>query len=642
MARHANSVENFCYVLEKQIPITKTEQQTLRNLINLGFTFDDINSKECIQLIRAIRNERIILILTANSMEKLAKPIREEPFLSAIYVIDSSTSNTFDSKLYRKSFSNITQLCQHLETDLPCLAYDLTSICSVPAGYTSKSTLSYFLTLKDIVLDTDRQRNLKKEMLDFCREKYADNVMQLKLIDDFEANFRPDKAIDWYSRQNTFIYKMLTRAMRILDADILYRLRYFIQHLHHQLESSTDTKPLTVYRKIRIRKDLFRKMQSYQEALLSFNEFFFASKVQTTVKPAPMNAESKLVHFQIHLEGGVNRCSVPKKNDEVLLTFGTVFRVDQVEAVDEETFKVTLTTNGDTMKAGQLISKDLRSGIRGPFPLVRMAKLMKYMELWNHLEYFASILMDDPPTATDEAATLTLGGVLHALGGRCYDTKQYEQGLTHLQNSLKVYLRFLSPDDIRLTPTYNNIGSIYHRQGLNDKALEYHQKAYQIQKTSSNPDMESVAAYAGNMASVLVKLDRHKEAVKYYEIDLKINQKRHQNKDHADIAVKYHNLAGMQYRAQMYSEALGNYKKCLEIELKCHSAKHPTVAVTYHNMATALEKLGQLREAKEAVEKAVERLLLTKDANDEEVKRNRKYLQHLEEKMWVKNLMDST
>ena len=252
-------MENFCYILENQPSITNDEQQLLRGLINFGFTFDDINSEECIKLFRGIQNEKIILILSKTSIENLAKPIREEPFLCAIYVIDSSRENSFDSKFYRGSFPSVARLCKQLEKDLPLLTYDLTLTSSIPADYTKISTFNYVQTLKDILLETDEKRNLKKEMIDFCREKYAGNAVQLKLINEFESTFQPNNAIQWYSRSEVFLYKMLTRAFRILDADILYKLRYFIQHLHRQLQSSDDRSSLTVYRILRVRKDLFQE-----------------------------------------------------------------------------------------------------------------------------------------------------------------------------------------------------------------------------------------------------------------------------------------------------------------------------------------------------------------------------------------------
>ncbi|UJR19896.1 hypothetical protein I4U23_023029 [Adineta vaga] len=642
MRRHPKSVENFCYILEKQCSTSDDEQQTLRGIINLGFTFDDVNSEECIKFFRVIQNERIILILSKTSMDRIAKQIRNETFLSAIYVIDSSKENSFDSKLYRGTFSNISRLCRQLETDLPLLTYELTSVCSIPADYAKMSTLNYVLTLKDILIETDAKRNLKKEMIEFCREKYEGNVVQLKYISEFERNYQSDNAIQWYLRHETFLYKMLTRALRIFDADILYKLRYFIQHLHRHLESSTETNALRVYRTIRIRKGLMEKMKNYQNGLFSFNEFLFVDKTQPKTEPSPVNLDSKLVHFRIDLAANTPRHVISTKPNEILLTFGMVFHLETIEAINEETYSVKLTTSDKIHKAGQQISKDLREAVRGPFPLVRIAKLMWQRDLYDDMEYFASLLINDRQTIEDESANMSLGGLLHALGGHCYETKQYDKGLVHFQNALKVYLRVLPADDIKLTPSYNNIGSIYHKQELNEKALEYHQKAYDIQKNSTHPDLESVSAYAGNIASVLGKLGKYKEAVKYSEMNLKIQQKLHPNKETGDMAAKYYNLAGMQYRAQLFTEALENYKKCLEIELKCHSAENPTVAVTYHSIGTALDKLGRFQEAKEAVEKAIERLLRTKKEDDKDIQSHRAYIKQLEQKLWMKNLLAST
>ena len=635
-------MENFCYILENHLQISKDEQQTLRGLINLGFTFDDINSKESIEFVKKTVNERIILILSKNSMKNLSKSIQSEPLLCAIYIIDSSDNNSFDSKIYRGSFPDITTFCTQLKNDLQILTYDLTSVSSIPAGFVGMSTLNYVQALKDIVLESDEKRDLKKEMIDFCREEYVDNVIQLKLIDEFENHFKADDAIDWYLRYEAFLNKMLTRAFRVFDPDILFKLRYFIQHLHSQLKSSVNTNPLTIYRILRIRKDLFDKMKTNQGSLCSFNEFLLATKNQSTIEPSSFNTDSKVVHFEIVLGTATSQSHVETKSNEVLLTVGTIFCIDKVESIDEQTFTVKLTINDEVLKAGELVTKNLRDALRAPFPIVSMAKLMKQRELISYTEYFCSLLIDDQQALEDESTNLILGGLFHSLGSYYYEKKLYEQALQHLQNALKVYLRVLPEDDVKLTPTYNNIGSIYHKQDLNEQALEYHQKAYEIQKNSKDLDMDSVAAYVGNIASVLIKLRRYKEAINYLELDLQIKQKLHPNDDHPDVAAKYHNLAGAQYKLHQYSQALQNYQKCLNIELKCHSPTNPTVSVTYYNMATALEELQRLQEAKEALEKAIARLILTKQEDDEDLKMQRRYLQHLDQKIFMKNVFAST
>jgi tetratricopeptide (TPR) repeat protein len=479
-------------------------------------------------------------------------------------------------------------------------------------------------------------------MMEFCRDKYLKNTIQLELIDEFDGNFKPDDAIHWYSRQDSFVYKMVTRACRNLDIDILYKLRFIIQHLHRQLVDSRQKHSLMVYRTCRIRKDLWEKLKSYEDGLLSFNEFLRVSKQPSTSVPSPMNMNSKIIRFQIHLETGVPRLELPGKSNELLLTIGTIFHIDKVESIDDDTFHVKLTTSADIARAGQLISQDLRNAIRGAFPLVRMLKLMRQRDHTDYMTYFASMLMDDPDTINDEEANSTLGGAFHALGGAYYDREDFDQGLVYLEKALKVYRRILPPDHIKLTPTYNNIGSIYFKRDQNEQALEYHKKAYVIQKTSSNPDVESVSAYAQNIVAVLDKMGRHKEAIAYIEIDVKIQEKLRSKENDPKIAVKYHNLGGRQYQAQLYSEALKNYEKCLAIELVCHSADNPTVATTYSNMATALEKLGRLKEAIACMKKAIERLMRTKKEDDQDVCHKKKYLQQLENKLWMKDLLAST
>lgn len=638
--RHTKSVENFCYILENCISISSTEQQVLRGLINFGVAFDDINSTECIDFLRKIVNEKVIFILSRDSMENLSKTVRNEPLLYAIYVIESSEKKSSDSRFYRGSFSSISRLCQQLSNDLPTFTYDLTGVCSIPGDFVGISTLNYAQILKDILLESDEKRDLKKEMIEFCREEYADNPIQLKLIDEFARNYQQNNAIDWYLRHETFIYKMVTRAFRILDPDILYNLRYFLQHLHGQLKSSNvQTKPITVYRTLRIRRDLLDKMKKYQNPLVSFNEFLFLRKNRSAVEPGPLNIDSKLVRFQILVDSNAFENEIPNKPNEILLTIGTVFRLTKIEQINEETYAAYLIVNDDTLKAGQLVTNSLRDAVRGPFPLVRMAKLMKHRDSTGYVEYFARLLMDDPYAMKDEIANITLGGLLHSVGNYHYEKQQYEPALYSLKTSLKVYTRVLSEDDVRLTPTYNNIGSVYHKQGLNEEALEYHRKAYEIQRKSKNPDMDSISTYIGNIASVLIKLGRHEEAARYFELDVQIKQKIHPKNDHADLAMAFYYLAGSQYRSRQFTKAVENYQKCLEIELICHPADHPTVAMTYYNKATALEELGRLKEAKEAVENAIKRLLMTKKEEDENVQTFRKHLQLIEQKVWMKDLL---
>lgn len=640
IVRHEKSVENFIYILDNNLQISHEDKRKLRGLINFGLIFDDINNEKCKEFINHITHEQIIMILSKTSMQNLDTSIKNTSQVRLIYVIGNTNDSSINFEKIQGIYSNISSVCHQLENDIKSITNDLTTISTVAANDTSDSTFAYIQILKDILLEIDEHTDLKKEMLDFCRHEYTGNDIQLKYIDEFEHHFRPDEAIKWYIREETFVYKMLQRAFKIPDPDILYKLRFFIQHLHRQLKSNISPTPITVYRSQYLSKDDFDMILKNHNGFLSFNQFLFTTKDKIIPKQESINIdiEYKLVLFQMELGITTPKLSLETNPEKVLLTTATTFHILNIEQKDKEIPIIKLISNDDISKSVHDITKDIRESTRGSFPLIRMAKLMKHMEFIQHTEYFCNILMNDSMAKNNEAANLIVGGLFHILCSFYYEQEEYDHALEQLEKSLQVYLRVLSPNDIKLTPTYNNIGSIYHKQGLDDQALQFHKKAYDIQIKSSNPDPDSIAAYAGNIASVLIKQGKYEEAIPYLQRDLQIRQHLYPNNDDLNLAVKYHNLAGVQFRINKYAEALENYKKCLDIELKIHPSNHPTVSVTYYNMATTLEGLGQLEEAIETIQKARQRLLLTRNENDEEVEMHNEYEKRLQQKLWVKSL----
>ncbi|CAF4443886.1 unnamed protein product, partial [Adineta steineri] len=59
-------------------------------------------------------------------------------------------------------------------------------------------------------------------------------MAQLNIINEFEHNYRQEKAIWWYTRE-CFTYEILNRALRTLDADTIINMGFFIHDLHQQI-----------------------------------------------------------------------------------------------------------------------------------------------------------------------------------------------------------------------------------------------------------------------------------------------------------------------------------------------------------------------------------------------------------------------
>jgi len=642
--RNEKNVENYIYILDGHISISNKQKRKLRGLINYGVVFDDINEKPCIEFIEKVVHEQIFLILSKTSMKHLDMTIRNACQVRLIYIIDNTNEVLNDCEKIRGIYPNLTSAFEQIQKDMKILLNKYSTIFSTSLKDEACDNLfTYVQVLKDILLEVDDANDLKKEMLDFCRKEYIGNSIQLKYIDEFETEFRPDQAVRWYRRQETFVFKMLARACRTLEADILYKLRFFIQQLNRQLKSNCSNTSMTVYRKQFISQEDFNNLQMNSNTFLCFSSFIGMTKSKMISEKKSQTKlfntnDYRLILFEIDINTALPHMINDSNSDEILVTFASTFRILTIEQVEQDVIKIKLLFDDDVARHIYDLTRSLREIARESFPLLRIAKLMKHMEYMYYTEYFCLMLMNNPLTIKNEPANLVLGGLFHTLCSFYYEQEQYDRALEQLEKSLKVYQRVLPPDDIKLTPTYNNMGSIYHKKGLDKQALQYHKKAYDIQIKSVNPDLDSVAAYAGNIASVLIKQNKFEEAIPYLQRDLQIRQRLYPNEDDINLAVKYHNLAGAQFRLNKYAEALDNYRKCLEIELKIHPTTHPTVAVTYYNMATTLEGLGQLDEAIQMVQKAVKRLLITRDDNDEEVKMHRDYEKRLEQKLWVKSL----
>ncbi|CAF3939960.1 unnamed protein product [Rotaria sp. Silwood1] len=123
----------------------------------------------------------------------------------------------------------------------------------------------------------------KKNLLDISRQQYIGNNEELSKIADFEANYTADKAIWWYTR-NSFLYRLLNRALRTENFDVIYKFRSFIADLHQQLKrmhpayvdrifSSEDTQIFYVYRGQRLFSKDFEKLKQNINGFVSMNTF---------------------------------------------------------------------------------------------------------------------------------------------------------------------------------------------------------------------------------------------------------------------------------------------------------------------------------------------------------------------------------
>lgn len=127
-------------------------------------------------------------------------------------------------------------------------------------------------------------------MLITCREYYHGNSRVLEDIDSFEKDCHPDRCIWWYTK-DTFVYRLINKALRTEDTEQLYLFRYFIVDLSEQLAKeylkirNGDDEKIYLYRGVTMHRKEMENLKENVENLLQ----------STVICPVVVNATSRFV-----------------------------------------------------------------------------------------------------------------------------------------------------------------------------------------------------------------------------------------------------------------------------------------------------------------------------------------------------------
>jgi tetratricopeptide (TPR) repeat protein len=392
---------------------------------------------------------------------------------------------------------------------------------------------------------------------------------------------------------------MLNKALRVPEADVLFKLRLFIQHLYRQIENeSIPNASLTVYLGQTVNQNDLEDLQksSTNNGLLVFSQFLFGSSdlskaIQIARKLPTLSEDYIPVILHLNISSDVKcantsslRYNVDDDND-VLLNMAIMGRLTKVEKdVNNQHGIASVYLTIIKYESERLIQRMLetkRSEIKGAAPFVTLIKLMLMMNQQARAEQLVQMIFQDETLITDPNLQGSLAASCHILGATCHARGDFKRAVELFHLSLETFLRFVPPDAVQLSPTYNNIGSMYFRQEDFDKAVEYHQKALEVQLSAHNPNLNAIASYSNNVGVVQLKQGKYNDAAKSFERALKILQQLNQSND-PDLASTYDNLADAYLLQDKYNDALTYYSKALEIQ-RFVEPRNPQALASFNN-----------------------------------------------------------
>ncbi|UJR32801.1 hypothetical protein I4U23_020263 [Adineta vaga] len=473
-------------------------------------------------------------------------------------------------------------------------------------------------------------------MIDVCRHYYRGNSKEQKLIDEFERDYQPELAIQWYSKQS-FAYKLVNKALRSEDIDQLYTLRIFVSDLAKSLEREhqnmlhSGEKILTVFRGAKLTMEDFDKIMQNKGKLISTNGFLSASRSRSKASSFAKNPSRRVdivaVVFAIQCNireldqsvifADISKFSKYPEEEEVLFDLSATFQINSIEQ-EETLWLIKMSASNESQSITKHYLDLQRKEVQEKSVPILIGRLMYNSGQYEKsLRYFQKLLADPngedlawiefniarafiwkcdwssarkwydsvynrmmnaKPSRLKDSAT-----VLRSIGVILHRQSKYDEALEHYQRSLTILEKFYPNGHLDIAWNFNCIGSVMRAQQKYDKAIEYYQRAMHMQEKFLPLDHVDIAWNLNNIGRVFHKQEKYDEALNLHRQALKIQEKSYPS-DHFVIAWSLNSI-GAVLRMQGNSKgALDLHQRALRIQEKIYVTDHLDIAHSLHSI----------------------------------------------------------
>ncbi|CAF1336750.1 unnamed protein product, partial [Rotaria sp. Silwood1] len=503
--------------------------------------------------------------------------------------------------------------------------------------------------------------NGKQTMLHQCREYYRNNEKELKNIDEFERTYSADQAITWYTK-DSFIYKMINKALRTEDVEVLYTFRFYIMDLCASLvENSkllrqyTMTASFTVYRGMKQSYEEIKRFKDSIGQLICANAFLSASRLKEVARiyaglgnnpEANNDLESVIFEIEIDLNAephvvvaDVSCFSYFKDEEEILFDLATVFEVQAMTYDDQ----VKLwTCHMKTSNKGYGIAQEYielertemnkeDAGIFFGILLFKMGEYRKSIMYLNHLrklrpddtyilfmlgkshgvldeneqalDYYErayNLSMEkDPPDLAHAALINTFAGLVY------YYECNYDKSLSSYADSFHKYEILKMTEQTSFAHTLIGLGYVYVVLGFDNSALEHFQRALQIIQQQAPFDLPTLCRAYRHVAAGFCRIGDYDQALNMMKVSLEIGERIFIRKSLA-FGVIFEVLGRILYKKGEYEQALTCYLDALEID-RCTISQENShdMVLLYNYIGKIFYRNNKYNESNEQYDKAL-------------------------------------
>jgi len=432
----------------------------------------------------------------------------------------------------------------------------------------------------------------------------------LKHLDEFERQYSCEESLRWYTK-DSFVYRMLNKALRVQNIDLLFLFRFFIRDLAHELKSNQWTSPGSVYRGQALSKTELNRLEKSIGKLISINSF-----LSTTLYPDVASiyignspgCEKVLlkIDFDPTLTGikpfaDITLISEFPQEGEVLFMLGAIFQIQNVYLSHDDIWIIQLSLCGEHDQALESIFRFLRNeSNRCELDLLAFGNVLHDMGQFEQARNYYNRCLKLLPSNDH----MWRAYCLYLLGLIATEDGEDKTALDLFDRSLTIRKQVLQPSDPSIADTFTAIARVHFINYDFDSALKSYEQALVIfQQAFTEDDLTSAMGYT-NIGVVCRVQKKYSQALECHRKAFSIRTK-HLPADHFRFGTTYNNMGEVYHDLDEYDNALKYYEMALEVYTKSLPSQHIDIAITLANRGDIYEKQGDLQEALALYKKAL-------------------------------------
>ena len=563
---------------------------------------------QCITFIKSIKDEKIILIVSITLVRTILSQIHSNPLLICVFIFSSNDNGNQSNELINeytkiiRIYFDYELLLESIEQTINIIEQQILSFNLFHQNNDYKNDLSKmsasFLWYQ-LLIGILKQMPINEQIHKNIFQTY--NEVDKNEINQFKKNYTKEKSIELF-HEKYFIRKILNKALRTKNIQLIYLFQYFIIDLYDQIQfekqNFRNQQLLKLYYGQKILKTEFDQFNKHIGCYISPNGFLSVSLNRTKsielAKADILHDEHQSILFQFEIDPTLEQITLVEIDDrqELIFNIDTVFKINSIEYDSSLQLWIINLFNDD--KVRNILQKYFQSiehfTNENSF-LIFFGRLFIELDQLIQSEIYFHILINTLSSNHEAMAS-----IYNQIGNFLADKGQLKLALDNYQHAYQIRQKRLPNHHPHIAVSLNNIGLIYKDQGKFDQALDYCQKALTIDEINYPKDHVLKAMTIENIGGIY-KEQRSFSMAQTYLLRALTMYKSVLPSNHYFLTDILNSLGKVYCDQGYYDRALTCYRKAYSISNINYADDHLQKAQTMENIGLLYKTNGMLEEA---------------------------------------------